>query len=173
MTQQKHKVVVEGTKFTKTLWMDIVSKIVEMNNFDQDTRSKIEKHQVIKLIAGIPFIAGCNNPLRTALSHVSIYFLAASKAGKNTFVHTEDDDQDYLLRLERISHFDGGDKTIINKGMDLLALTMIEDYFRDMKEDRTKGKYNPFISGTWNYFQMKNMLSAKILKYHLQNLMIY
>ncbi|MGL1891227.1 MAG: hypothetical protein OCD02_06335 [Spirochaetaceae bacterium] len=164
MTQVTKNEVERSCEFTEELWNEIAQSICLMNDFDSETKTKVLKHKVLKTIAATPYLAGCNNPLRTAMSHVAIYFLAASKAGKQTFVHTADDDNNYLLRLERISHFDGGNKQVIQKAMDLLALVMIEDYSRDMDEDRLNNKYNPFISGTWHYLKIKNELIGRISK---------
>ena len=41
----------------------------------------------MKLVAAIPFLTGCNNPMRISLSHLSVYILAASESGKDVFFH--------------------------------------------------------------------------------------
>lgn len=156
--------------FSETKWAELIEKMGMLYNLDSTAKAKMLNHKVTKMIAAIPFIANSNNPERTAMSHLSIYFLAASKAGKMTFVHKESDNDDILKRLESISNFDGGDETIIAKGMNLLALTMIEDYYRDMSDDKEKNKYNPFVSGAWNYLMIKNELVERASSYKITEL---
>ena len=158
------KVIINNTSegFTKDVWNGLVQKVSEINNFDKSMQKGLKEHKVIKLISAIPYIAGCDNPERIALRHLSIYFLAASKTGKEVFNHSKLDDSNIYKRLESISHFDGGDENIIQKGMDLLSLVMVEGYYRDIEKDKRNNKYNPLNSGAWNYLEIKNMLINRI-----------
>lgn len=79
-----------------------------------------------KLIATIPFAAGCNEPERTATAHLCIYMAE-----------------------------------IIDYGMNLLGLIMIEGYHKSGNEDQKHGVYNSFVSGAWNYERMKGILKEK------------
>jgi hypothetical protein len=65
-------------------------------------------------------------------------------------------------RLRLISYFKGGNKKIIEKGMSLLALNMINDYKRDIPIDEAIGKYNPMADDSMNHMQLKAKLIKKI-----------
>lgn len=72
-------------------------------------------------------------------------------------------DDEYLLRrLELIGNFVGGDEEIIQRGMNLIALCMISDYARDVKEDKVLGKYNPVSAGVLDYEKEKERLIREI-----------
>ena len=75
--------------------------------------------------------------------------------------HLPSDDRDLFKRLGFILTFDGGNVKIIDYGMNLLGLIMIEGYHKSEKEDQKHGVYNPFVSGAWNYEIMKNILKEK------------
>ena len=65
-------------------------------------------------------------------------------------------------RLGFISTFEGGNSEIIEYGMNLLALIMIEGYHRSEEKDKQNGTYNPFVSGTWDYEKTKFSIISKI-----------
>lgn len=113
-----------------------------------------------KLIASIPFAAGCNEPERTAIAHLCIY-MAEIRGFQKFCAHLPSDDINLFKRLEFILTFEGGDTEIIDYGMNLLGLIMIEGYHKSEKEDQKHGVYNPFVSGAWNYEIMKNILKEK------------
>ena len=108
--------------FTEARWLELVDRVSLLFHMDADRKEKILGNKAMKLTAAIPFIAGCRNPERTALSHLTIYIAAASEGGKDVFGHNFSDNDDVFTRLERISHFDGGDERLTGRGMNLLAL---------------------------------------------------
>ncbi|MFW5696067.1 MAG: hypothetical protein ACOCYB_12925, partial [Alkalispirochaeta sp.] len=113
-----------------------------------------------RLIAGIPYIAGCRDADRVSTQHVATYLLAQSASA--IFDHREEDDRDVFARLERISHFPDGDKHLIRRGMSLLALIMIAGYERDVQTDRSKSVYNPIGSGSWNAEELRARLVRQV-----------
>lgn len=153
--------VVES-EFSEARWLELVDRVSLLFHVSEDRKEKILRNKAMKLTAAIPFIAGCRNPMRTALSHLTIYTAAASEGGKDVFGHRFSDNDDLFTRLERISHFEGGDERLIDRGMALLALAMLEDHKADAEEDRLKGKYNPVNSGAWNYEETAAKLKSRI-----------
>jgi hypothetical protein len=148
--------------FTEARWIELVDRVSLLFHVDTDRKEKILQNKAMKLTAAIPFIAGCRNPMRTALSHLTIYVAAASEGGKDVFGHNFSDNDDIFTRLERISHFDGGDEKLIDRGMNLLALAMLEDHKADADDDRLKGKYNPVNTGAWRYEETVGKLKDRI-----------
>ena len=65
-----------------------------------------------------------------------------------------------------ISHFQGGDKNIIEHGMDMLALIMLKGYKTSQETDAENGTYNPLNSGAWDYEASEKLLEAKIKNFH-------
>jgi hypothetical protein len=139
-----------GNGFLDATWQEIVSIIASSFAMDESRKTALANNAVAKLIAAIPFQAGCREPERTALAHLATYILAASAPAKKAFTHKSQDDYDVLARLAAIAGFEGGDPVVINRGMKLLAISMISGYKRDAGSDKTKGIYNPVSSGKWN-----------------------
>ena len=149
-------------EFTQKNWDDLVTRIADLYHFDTDRREGMRQNRTIKLVAALPFIAGCRNPMRVALSHMSVYILASSKEGKDVFLHGFSDNGSLMTRLERISHFDGGDSVVIDRGMKMIAYSMIGDHYHDAESDAAEGKYNPLNSGIWDYKAIVKQLADDI-----------
>lgn len=124
---------------------------------------------VAKIIATIPFEAKCIEPERTAIAHLCLY--TAEKKGFQKYCsHQRTDDSNIYKRLDFISTFEGGNKEIINHGMNLLALIMLEGYRKSKQKDKKSNTYNPLNSGAWNYQLIKNKLLWEINKISIPNL---
>ena len=154
--------MLQEAAFTQNQWNDLVDRTALLFHFDASRKEKMANHQVMKLVGALPFLAGCRNPQRIALSHLATYVMAASEGGKDLFLHSFADNSDLFSRLERISHFDGGDPVVIQRGMNLLALAMLEDHRKDSLEDRQNRKYNPLNAGAWDYEKMAEELKKAI-----------
>jgi hypothetical protein len=128
-----------------------------MNKEDQEW---LLNKNLAKLIAAIPYLAGCDDPGRTAITHLGAYILSIRI--KTVANCQPTDDINLFRRLEMINNFIGGDQAIIQKGMSLIALNMIADYARDIDEDRMFGKYNPVDSGAFDYVTEKKGLETII-----------
>ena len=72
------------------------------------------------------------------------------------------DDGDPLIRLERISHFIGGNRSVLDEGMARLGLAMPGGYQRDQGKDTASGEYNPLNAGIWDYDTIEAMLKSRI-----------
>lgn len=83
--------------------------------------------------------------------------------------HLPSDDSDIFNRLAFISTFEGGNKEIINHGMNILALIMLEGYKNSINKDKIHNVYNPILSGAWNYQTIKNNLLTEINKSNVPN----
>lgn len=149
--------------FKEEQWSELVDRLSIIFSISPERKIKILNNKVMKLTAAIPFIANCSNPTRIALSHLSIYLVAATPGGKDVFEHNFSDNDNLLMRLERISHFDGGDELIINRGMKMLALSMLSDHKADAIEDMEINKYNPINMGVWKYEDLSKKLKDEIV----------
>jgi hypothetical protein len=141
-------------------WNTIVDSIAEAFRFTLDEKERLRNHKLAKLIAALPFLAGCKDPLRTAGCHLGTYILSIRV--KDPCNARPSDDEYLLRRLELIGNFIGGDKEIIQRGMNLIALCMISDYARDVEEDKMLGKYNPVSAGVLDYEKEKERLIREI-----------
>ena len=143
-------------------WSYLETEISNVFRLSNEEKTKFLDKATAKLIATIPFEAGCYEPERTAIAHLSLY-ITELRGFSN-------DDKCVFNRLSFISTFDGGDSEIIEHGMNLLALIMIEGYKASQESDKKNGIYNPFNSGAWNYKQIKNELLYKINRISVPNL---
>ncbi len=136
-------------RFSDETWREIASIAASAFAMDAPRASRLESNYTAKVIAAIPFLAGCREPERTALAHLATFIVAGSEAGEKVFDHKPSDDFDTLARLAAISHFEGGDPAIINRGMKHLAAMMIEGYKKDLASDKAAGLYNAVGAGAW------------------------
>ena len=145
-------------------WTYFVNEISKVFKFSDDEIKWFKNCKTAKLIYSIPFVAGCIEPERTAIAHLCIY-IAEIKGFEQYFSHQPSDDNDLYNRLAFISTFEGGNRDVIEEGMDLLALIMLEGYHNSEYKDKINHQYNPLVSGKWNYIQIKkeilNRLSSK------------
>ncbi len=142
-------------------WDYFVSEIQKVYRLTDEETAKFAESSTAKIIAAIPFVAGCYRPEVTAIAHLSLY-INEIKGFQKYYACNPLDDADLLERLEPISHFRGGDKKIIECGMNTLAYIMIEGYHKSEKFDAENGNYNPFVSGNWNYRSLKNKLRKQV-----------
>jgi len=148
-------------KFTSE-WIEIVKKLAITFRFTPYERETLLNNNVAKLIGSIPYLAGCENPERTAVSHVSIYLIAKHPVMRGIYDHQKSDDCDIMHRLFDIQHFIGGNKKIIQRGMELLLLTMVSNYHKDQTADALMGKYNPVYTKKWKYHTTAELLIKRI-----------
>ncbi len=142
-------------------WDYFVSEIKTIYRLTDEEATKFANSTTAKIIAAIPFMAECFRPELTAISHLSLYM--NEKKGFQKFCSCSSlDTIDLFERLEPISHFRGGDKRIIQYGMDTLAYIMVEGYYKSIKSDSENRMYNPFVSGDWNYRILKNKLYRNV-----------
>lgn len=142
-------------------WNYFVSEMQSIFRLTQEETDSFANSSTAKIIAAIPFLAGCYRPHVKAIAHLSLY-LTELKGCQKYCACSPLDDSDLYERLEPISHFRGGDKKVIESGMNTLAYIMIEGYHKSEKLDAENGNYNPFISGNWNYRILKNQLTKKV-----------
>lgn len=150
------------SRFSDKDWERLVSIIASAFGMDEQRAARLRGNATVKLIAAIPYLAGCREPERTALAHIATYVVACSKAGEKAFDHKPSDDYDVLARLATGAEFEGGDPAVINKGMKILASAMIEGYRQDKESDKIKGIYNPVGAGVWNADDKLSMLKLSI-----------
>jgi len=154
-----------ATDFSKKKipWDYLVNELTKVFKLSCKERKVLSNSVTAKLIAAIPFEAGCYEPERTAIAHLGLYVM--EKRGFQKYcAHTPIDDVNILHRLDFISTFEGGDTDIIEHGMYLLALIMLEGYNKSANKDLKKGIYNPIACGRWNYGEKKKKIEEKLKK---------
>lgn len=141
--------------------LDAMREISAAFNMSTEESERFVNGRIARLIAVLPFAARAARPERTAVTHLGTYVLSV-RSTRHVFFATEDDDHDVFARLEPISHFEGGDSEVIQKGLAYLARTMIIDYLRDAELDSAIGKHNPVATGAWNTERIMDQLSRII-----------
>mgnify|MGYP001344891158 CR=1 FL=1 len=138
-----------GNSFDERRWAELAAQIADAFRMRETESSAFKANKTARLIAAIPFAAGCEEPERTALAHLATYLIAGSPSCRRAFDHKAADDREALARLAPIADFQGGDKKVIDRGMRLLALIMVSGYRRDLEKDGKSGEYNPLLAKAW------------------------
>jgi hypothetical protein len=142
-------------------WESIVGATAAAFRMDSAEAEWLRTKPIARLIAALPFLAGCRHASRTAVAHLGTYLMSIRDT-KPYFNASSQDDGDILDRLQLIGNFDGGDKGVIDRGMALIALSMILDYQRDIQIDAAIGKYNPVASGAFDFEATRERLEQTI-----------
>lgn len=142
-------------------WDSIIDEIAIVFRLNDEEKEKLYNSRTARIIATIPFAANCKKPERNAVAHLCMY-VAELKGFQKYCSHCPEDDSDIYNRLAFIGTFEGGNEEVIAYGMNMLAMIMIEGYHKSEKRDSENNVYNPFVSGAWNYIQLKKELTNKI-----------
>ncbi len=145
-------------------WDYITNEIKNVFRLTDIEFDELRKSKIAKIIAAIPFEAGCYEPERTAIAHLCL-FMAEKKGFGKYCSHVPSDDTTLYNRLSFISTFEGGDEKVIEYGMNMLAYFMVEGYHKSESYDKENNIYNPFVSGKWNYKQTKSLIMKKLESY--------
>jgi hypothetical protein len=149
--------------FSDAQWESIVAVIAAGFAMDPERRKALTTNPTAKLIAALPFLAGCREPERSAIAHLAVFVVGGAKgSARAIFDHKKSDDYDVLARLAALSNFEGGDPAVISRGMKLLAIVMVSGYRNDVAKDKAAGSYNPVGSGAWKADELVAALRAEI-----------
>lgn len=143
-------------------WSNVTGRAGAVLNYGIKEKEWLKSSRMARLIAEVPYLAGCGKAETTAYSHLMIYLIAMHESAKDVFLHTPEDDNDLYTRLFPISGFIGGDAAIIQCCLDLIALCMLSNYKKNADEDRKLGKYNPINAKKWNYAAESERLQKRI-----------
>jgi hypothetical protein len=163
MTVQLNESAVRAKLFSEAAWMEISDRVASAFRMSEEEKREFAEGRIARLIAAIPFLAGCEEAERTAVAHLGTYLLSIRRETKPYFNSRPGDGTSVLERLRLISDFKGGDERIIERGLNLLALNMVADYKRDIEEDARLGKYNPVAAGAWDFESLVTDLEYKII----------
>jgi len=130
----------------ESIWADLSDAVASAFRMNEDERERFKTKDAARLIGALPFLAGCDDAERTAVAHLGSYVLSIRET--KPYANAKQEDNGSLTeRLRLISNFKGGGPAILERGMSLLALSMVIDYKRDVELDRAIGKYNPVADG--------------------------
>jgi hypothetical protein len=163
LTQQNVEKKSECALFSDELWSEIAGDLAAAFRMDAREAEALRVNRIAKLVAALPFLAGCEDAGRTAVAHLGTYLLSVRET-KRWFCATPADGSSIMERLRLGASFKGGDKDILERGMSLLALNMISDYKRDLDEDAARGKYNPIAAGDFAFEETVESLLWAIAK---------
>lgn len=149
--------------FPDETWGAVASDLAAAFRMDAAEAEALKGNRIAKLVAALPFLAGCDDAGRTAVAHLGTYLLSVRET-KPWFCARPEDGASLFERLRLGANFKGGDEAIIRRGMSLLALNMISDYKRDLEEDAAAGKYNPLAAGDFVFEDAVEELEWAIAK---------
>ena len=149
---------------TNEQWEQISSRVRAVLNYGIAQKEWLQSSKMARLIASVPFLAGCAKPTETSFCHLTIYLLSLDESARDLFFHKPEDDKDIYSRLIPISNYAGGDRNIIQCCTDLMVLCMISNYDKNVETDRAIGKYNPVNEAGWDYQTLSQKLIQSINK---------
>ncbi|WP_455382554.1 hypothetical protein [Salinispira pacifica] len=152
---------VKNRLFPESKWTEISNRVAAAFRMSDEERARFQAKDVARLIGSLPFLAGCDDAERTSVAHLGTYILSIRET-KPYFNATQGDNESVFDRLRLISSFKGGDASIIERGMSLLALNMVHDYRRDAAEDVFLRKYNPVSDGSFDHDALTTELKQRI-----------
>ncbi len=147
---------------TASQWNTLVEQIASAFRFSAEEQKRLAANKTARLVAAIPFVAACQQPERTALAHLAVFVLASAPSCRQVFDHGPLDNRDPLARLAPIADFQGGDPEIIDRGMRLLGLVMVNGYQKDLDKDAHSSEYNPLLARAWDRDRIASELSAPL-----------
>ncbi len=127
------------------LWGKLADIAVDSLRMTDGEAERFRSSRVARLVGLLPYLAGCEDAERTALSHLATLVIAGRGEARRAFDHCPADDAEPLARLRTVSDYKGGDEAIISRGLTLLGLCMVAGYRRDEEADRLLGAYNPVL----------------------------
>lgn len=147
-------------KFSAYYWRTSVEAVGQLLQMDNESLYLLHKDNLFKLATALPWLAQAPDWQREGLSNLlMIVTISVPGAIKNLFSHSIADDNDILHRLYIFLHPDG-DLTIQKRGIALMALVMLNDYWNDQQIDKMTKKYNPILAGSWDYaLKRKELIS--------------
>ncbi len=157
--------LLDTTKIEIPEWDYFVEEARSVFGLSDSDTERLYGSRTARIIVAMPFAAGCEDAERTAILHLVAY-IAEIKGFQKFCAHLPSDDKTLYERLDMISHFKGGDKQIIEHGMDMLALIMLQGYRASQNADAKSGVYNPRNAGTWDYDAAEKMLEGRIKNFH-------
>lgn len=118
---------------------------------------------IAQLVGMLPFFAKTERPMRDGLSNLCIFILSYFTESRTLFRDGPMDD-DIFDRFLGIMCFTEGNSAIIDRGMSLIGLSILNSYRNKAKADLTANIYNPLNSGLWDYSALVDDLTQRIKK---------
>lgn len=141
-------------------WDSLVDYITDAFKLTYEESLDLKGSKIARLIGATPYIADCKDPKRTALTNLTSYLLTKRTYG--IFDYKPTDNMDLHKRLSIFDIFIDGDKEVIEKSMNLLALNMLCEYNRTLEEDFELCKYNPILSGALDFEAERETLIKQV-----------
>lgn len=159
-TTTKERSAISLEQFNE-IWEELSKDVAAAFRMSEKEAEKLYDKKVAKLIASIPFLAGCSDAERTAVTHLGAYILS-NRETKHYYNANTTDNESVFERIRLMDTYKGGNRNIIERGMSLIALTMIDDYKRDIHIDNAIGKYNPVADEAMEYQTLRKALVERI-----------
>jgi hypothetical protein len=156
--------VTEKTESFQDVWARIFPLFAENFRLTDEEKERFSRNSVLQLIGYTPWLAGCADRERTALTNMAVFMISSFGESRFVFDHTPADDLSPVARLAPLMNFRGGDRAIINRAMNMLALIIVNGYNRDRDKDADMGGYNPLNSGAWDYEAVTAKLNEEIYR---------
>ncbi|MBF9018857.1 MULTISPECIES: hypothetical protein [unclassified Oceanispirochaeta] len=146
------------------LWKELCDRFFETLPSHTGYEKSIRKSVVARLIGLLPFLANTECPMRDSLCNLTIFIFSYYGESRDLFRHSPLDDDEIFDRFLGIMSFTGGKGSIIDRGMSLIVLLVLNCYKKNASEDLTANRYNPLNSGCWDYSGLVEEFSLRVRK---------
>jgi len=144
--------------FPESAWVEIVENTVISSNLSGIEEQKIRKNPVARLLAALPYYAGCKNPDQLAALKLGMY--VAGMRNPAMFAHREN--QTVRERIEPGVLCPSGDPEIIEIATSFLELISLNDHIHDFEEDMKTGHPNPIGTNMLFHYARRDQLVYEI-----------
>jgi hypothetical protein len=145
-------------------WKDLCDRLFEalpsLSLYEESVRGNI----IARLVGILPFLAKTERPIRDSLSNLSIFIFSYFSESRNLFRQNPMDDEKIFNRFQGMMCFTGGSSAIIDRGLSLIALSLLYSYKKNAGDDLIAERYNPLNSGCWNYSGLVEELTLRVEK---------
>ena len=141
-------------------WNNLVNIVSSAFHLTEKERIALYKSRIARLIAAIPYLAGCEDVERTAISHLGIYMFTIRT--RNFFCTGTEEIKGLFKRMRMINNYLGGKTTLLERGMNLILLNILAEYEHDLSETWNPKKQDPMIAGIWYLKEEKDDLIKRI-----------
>ena len=127
------------------LWKDLCDRFFEALPSLSLYEESIRYNTIARLVGMLPFLAKTECPQRDSFSNLSLFIFTSFSESRDLFKLNPLDDEDILSRFQGIMCFTGGNSAIIDRGLSLIALSVLYTYKNKYGDDVT-GDYYKILS---------------------------
>lgn len=146
--------------FEDNQWSALQEDIIVSTRLECSELEILKKSPVARILAAIPYLAGCKNPDQIAVLEVSLYI--AAMRNEKLFSHRANQTIKERIYSGFLQPLQTGDPDVVEFGFTLLELISLNDHYHDLPSDILTGHANPLKERVILYFPVQEVLQKKL-----------